>query len=94
MAVRADNRLADAPMHPVACESCSAQVLVRKASWHQTSVQWTDEAMATCRAWSPGCAAQGLAPTCDRLGDSIARAVVDGDLPVLGAGYDEEKPTA
>ncbi|GAA4088172.1 ferredoxin [Nocardioides kongjuensis] len=83
MGVRPDNRLADAPMHPVACASCAARVLVRKASWQQTSVQWSDDAMAACSSWSPGSAVKGLPPVCDRLRDSIAQAVVDGTLPVL-----------
>jgi len=87
MAVRPDNRLADAPMHPVSCASCGAEVLVRKASWQQTSVQWSDEAMATCTDWSPGSATQGLAPTCPRLRASIADAVVSGVLPVVAPEY-------
>lgn len=48
MTVRPDNRLSDAPMTPVVCETCGAQVLVRKASWQQTTVQWTREAAAMC----------------------------------------------
>ena len=81
--VRPDNRLADAPMHPVACSSCAARVLVRKASWQQTSVQWSDGAMASCHAWSPGSAVKGFPPVCDPLRDSIAQAVLDGTLPVV-----------
>ncbi|KRC50286.1 MULTISPECIES: hypothetical protein [unclassified Nocardioides] len=84
MGVRPDNRLADAPMHPVACASCAGRVLVRKASWHQTSVQWTDEAQAACTSWSPGSAVLGFPPVCDRLRTSIADAVLDGTLPVVG----------
>lgn len=48
MAVRLDVRLLDAPMEPVACRACGAQVEVRKSSWDQTSVQWNDEAVASC----------------------------------------------
>lgn len=83
MGVRPDNRLADAPMHPVACSTCAARVQVRKASWHQTSVQWSDEAKAACTSWSPGSAVKGFPPVCDRLRASIAQAVVDGTLPVV-----------
>lgn len=83
MGVRPDNRLADAPMQPVTCTRCSAQVLARKASWHQTSVQWSDEAMAACTAWSAGSAVKGFPPVCEPLRQTIAQAVQDGDLPVV-----------
>lgn len=83
MSVRPDNRLADAPMHPVACRACGATVLARKSSWHQTSVQWTDEAMAACSSWRAGCPSRGEAPVCDALRESISRAAVEGRLPVL-----------
>jgi hypothetical protein len=83
MSVRPDNRLADAPMHPVACRTCTAVVLVRKSSWQQTSVQWSGQAMAACTSWDPGCASRGQLPVCERLRESIAAAVVEGELPVL-----------
>lgn len=83
MSVRADNRLANAPMHPVPCGTCGAVVLARKSSWHQTTVQWSDEAMATCTSWVPGCPSRGELPVCEELRASIARAAVDGRLPVL-----------
>jgi hypothetical protein len=83
MSVRPDNRLADAPMHPVACRSCTAVVQVRKGSWQQTSVQWSEQAMAACTSWDPGCASRGQLPVCELLRESIAEAVVTGELPVL-----------
>jgi hypothetical protein len=86
MTLRADNRLADAPMHPVGCRSCGATVLARKSSWHQTSVQWSEEAMATCTSWVAGYPSRGQLQACQDLRDSIARAVVDGELPVLDDG--------
>lgn len=46
--VRTDNRLDKMPMAPVACRNCGAQVLARKSSWNQTSVQWNAEATARC----------------------------------------------
>ncbi|MBB2993749.1 hypothetical protein FHR72_005260 [Mycolicibacterium iranicum] len=48
MSVRPDDRLRDAPMTPVVCGSCGAQVLARKSSWEQTSVQWDAESVARC----------------------------------------------
>lgn len=83
MGVRADNRLADAPMHPVSCRGCAAEVLVRKSSWQQTSVQWNDAAAAACTGWQPGCSTLGRFGVCEELRASIARAVVDGVLPVV-----------
>jgi hypothetical protein len=35
-------------MQPVACGTCGARVTARKASWDQTTVQWTAEAYAAC----------------------------------------------
>ncbi|TYL55869.1 hypothetical protein FXB39_01305 [Nocardioides sp. BGMRC 2183] len=83
MSVRADNRLADGPMHPVGCGSCGAQVLARKSSWQQTTVQWDETATATCTDWDPGSATRGRFPVCEQMRASIAQAVVDGLLPVV-----------
>ena len=82
--MREDNRLADgAPMRPLACERCAAQVLVRKSSWQQTSVQWTAEALAACRelgaAPMPGPALAG----CSQLRAAIHDAATSGKLPVI-----------
>ncbi|SHW58399.1 Uncharacterised protein [Mycobacteroides abscessus subsp. abscessus] len=35
-------------MVPVGCERCGAQVLARKSSWQQTSVQWNADAESRC----------------------------------------------
>lgn len=83
MTVRPDNRLADGLMAPVQCNRCAATVLVRKSSWHQTSVQW--DATATARCEERHDARQlagegGLFLTCSALGDSVADAVVRGTL--------------
>ncbi|MFE7225002.1 ferredoxin [Nocardioides sp. NPDC057577] len=83
MTVRPDNRLADAPMHPVSCRACGAAVLARKSSWQQTSVQWSQPAMAACRSWDPGDPFQGRHPVCEELRASIAQAATDGTIPVL-----------
>lgn len=83
MAVRPDNRLADAPMHPVDCQGCGASVLARKSSWQQTTVQWSEQAMTRCTAWVRGCSSRGEFPVCEELRRSIAQAALDGSLPVL-----------
>lgn len=87
MAVRPDVRLDDAPMQPVSCTSCGARVLARKSSWDQTSIQWSDEALAACverRASSPRPGPNGLAfPGCVALRDSVREAAVRGDLTVV-----------
>lgn len=86
MAVHPDNRLADGPMQPVTCETCAAQVLVRKSSWEQTSLQWSEEAVAACverRDASPRSGPNGEAfAGCAALRDSITRAVERGDVSV------------
>ena len=45
---RPDVRLADAPMQPVGCTACGAEVLARKSSWDQSTVQWTAAALEQC----------------------------------------------
>ena len=88
MAVRPDNRLADAPMVPVDCRRCGAQVLARKSTWNQTSVQWNADASACCleRRDAENLAAhsgRGLFLACSALSASIAGAVGRGELPVV-----------
>jgi len=88
MTLRADNRLADAPMTAVQCRRCATQVLVRKSSWDQTSVQWNALATASCieRSTAQRLAAYGGHGSflgCSELGASIADAVRRGVLPVV-----------
>jgi hypothetical protein len=88
MTVRADNRYADSPMVPVACQRCGACVLARKSSWNQTSVQWNGEASARCveRRDAENLAAhsgRGVFLACSALRESIVDAVRHGDLPVV-----------
>jgi hypothetical protein len=88
MSVRADNRLADAPMVPVQCRACGAQVLARKSSWEQTSVQWDADAMARCpqRRNAESLTAPGrptLFLSCSELTESIHDAVAAGRLRVV-----------
>jgi hypothetical protein len=88
MTVGHDNRLDDAPMLPVMCGRCGAEVQVRKSSWPQTSVQWTCGALARCEE---RCTAmqladhgeRGLFLTCSALRGSIDEAADNGSLPVV-----------
>jgi hypothetical protein len=88
MTVRADNRLADAPMQQVQCRRCTARVLVRKSSWNQTSVQWDAAASASCQertdaqrlAAYGGC---GLFLACSALTDSITDAARRGGVSIV-----------
>ena len=88
MTVRTDDRLTDAPMMPVTCRACGAEVLARKSSWQQTSVQWDAAALARCpqrhaaeQLSAPG--GRGVFVSCSELRESIRQAVRDGVLPVL-----------
>ncbi|MFF3670776.1 ferredoxin [Microtetraspora malaysiensis] len=86
MTVRQDNRLLDAPMVPVGCRQCGARVQVRKSSWQQTSIQWDTEAMDTClerRAGPDG----GRFTACEALRETIARAALNGHVPVPDDHY-------
>jgi hypothetical protein len=88
MTVQIDNRLSDAPMVPVDCGRCGAQVLVRKGSWNQTSVQWNAGALAACLQRcdpdnSGAYSGRGVFLGCSALTDSIVGAGGDGDLPVV-----------
>ncbi|GAB3477658.1 ferredoxin [Nocardiopsis coralliicola] len=84
MAVREDERLRDGPMQPVDCGACGASVYARKASWAQTSVQWTQEAARTCRELPPpgGAADSGGRAACGALRSAIREAAVTGALTV------------
>ena len=88
MAVRPDNRLADAPMVPVACHRCAAEVLVRKSTWDQTSVQWNAAATARCEERHDASkldvhSAPAVFLTCSALRDSVTDAVLNGKVPIL-----------
>jgi len=85
--VRADNRLDEMPMVPVACRNCGAQVLARKSSWDQTSVQWNADASARCaeRLQAERIADHGVFLVCSALRDSIESAVASGELTIVDA---------
>ena len=86
--VRADNRLDEMPMRPVACRRCGAGVLVRKSTWNQTSVQWNAEATKRCAELAEAQkvsahANRAVFLVCSALRESILDAVRDGDLPIV-----------
>jgi hypothetical protein len=89
LSVRTDNRLDDMPMVPVACRNCGAQVLARKSSWSQTSVQWNSDASALCaeRREADRIAGhhRGVFLACSALRESIEAAVATGELAVVDA---------
>ncbi|WP_327712183.1 ferredoxin [Streptomyces sp. NBC_00464] len=82
--MRIDNRLADvAPMRPLACDRCAAQVLVRKSSRQQTSVQWNGAAVALCAERDgAGAAFEG----CGSLRDTIREAALRGTIALVDGG--------
>ena len=86
--MRTDNRLEEMPMARVACHNCGAEVLARKSSWNQTSVQWSAEATARCaeraeaeKISAPG--SRGVFLVCSALSESILDAVRHGDLAIV-----------
>ncbi|PND55430.1 ferredoxin [Mycobacterium sp. ENV421] len=86
--MRRDNRLDDAPMVPVTCGRCGAGVQVRKSSWNQTSVQWSESAFSRCEerctaAQLTGESRPGLFLACSALKASIAAGVHAGTVPVV-----------
>jgi hypothetical protein len=75
-------------MVPVACRRCGCEVLARKSSWNQTSVQWNAAASARCLERRDAddltaYAGRGVFLACSALRDSIVDAVRHGDLPVV-----------
>jgi hypothetical protein len=88
MSVRADNRLDEMPMMPVACRTCGARLLARKSSWNQTSVQWTADATTRCaerrdaeQISAPG--SRGVFLACSALSESIIDEVRSGALSIV-----------
>ncbi|MFS0694414.1 ferredoxin [Streptomyces nitrosporeus] len=84
--MRVDDRLLDGPpMRSLACERCAAEVLVRKSSWQQTSVQWDGRATALCAERDPAAASfEG----CASLRDTIRASALRGTLPVVDGDAD------
>ncbi|OLT82917.1 ferredoxin [Mycobacteroides chelonae] len=67
-------------MVPVGCQHCGAEVLARKSSWQQTSVQWNAQAESRCLQRRDS---TGLFLVCPELRSSILDAARSGRLPVL-----------
>jgi hypothetical protein len=92
-ATLADTReFLDAGLTPVRCGGCPSEVLVRKASPHQTSVQWRCSPATPCPEFAARVAAGELSAridTCPRLRSAIERAVVAGlvVVPDWGDGH-------
>ncbi|OLF18991.1 hypothetical protein [Actinophytocola xanthii] len=73
---------------PVHCGGCASEVLVRKASAVQTSVQWRSDPAATCPAFAARVAAGepgARIDTCPMLRTAIEHAVASGAVVVPGA---------
>ncbi|WP_084497215.1 hypothetical protein [Nocardia amamiensis] len=70
---------------PLRCQACRSQVLVRKSSSHQTSVQWTGDPAEHCPVFAE-LSASGYRPgrpeSCPQLERTIAWAVEEGLLEI------------
>jgi hypothetical protein len=70
---------------PVGCAMCTTEVLVRKASQAQTSVQYQTSPATSCPEFAARIAGGELSAridTCPRLREAIERAVVTGAVKV------------
>jgi hypothetical protein len=71
---------------PVACLDCLAEVKVHKQSEFHTSIQWNDEAVRHCHEIGRRSDDRLIAPkSCSRLKESIARAVLEGQIEIGGS---------
>ncbi|MEV0250266.1 hypothetical protein AB0H76_26960 [Nocardia sp. NPDC050712] len=72
-------------MTPLQCQACASEVLVRKYSAHQTSVQWTGDPAARCPVFAKLQAAgrsPGRPDSCADLERTIQWAVDEGVIDV------------
>jgi hypothetical protein len=70
---------------PVACAACATEVLVRKASRAQTSIQWQSPPAASCPEFAARTASGEVSAridTCPRLREAIDHAVATGTVVV------------
>jgi len=67
-------------LRPHTCAACGTRVLVKKNSWKHTSIQWTTDAATSCPVFAAAGTNTALLDTCERLGESIAAAVREGDF--------------
>ncbi|MFC4124404.1 hypothetical protein [Nocardia rhizosphaerae] len=75
----------DSGLTPLRCQACSAEVLVRKSSAHQTSVQWTEPPATRCPVFAELQAKNprpGRPESCPSLERSIKWAVDEGVLEI------------
>ncbi len=69
-------------MAPLACMTCGTQVLVRKSSSQQTSVQWTVNPADHCPVFKELSGGPGRPEGCPNLHRTIEHAVDEGIIPV------------
>lgn len=78
-------RYLDEGLTPLRCQTCQSQVLVRKSSSHQTSVQWTEAPETRCPVFAK-LSEQGQGPgrpdSCPNLERTIKWAVDEGVIEV------------
>lgn len=82
---QSDARLLEIPLQSLDCTECVARVLVRKSTWQQTSIQWTEEALEACRerpATRCGERPKDRFIGCESLRNEIREATNDGRLEV------------
>ncbi|MCX4093489.1 hypothetical protein [Nocardia sp. alder85J] len=72
----------EARLTPVACRTCGTEVLVRKSSAHQTSVQWPVHPADHCPVFEELGGGPGRPGSCPNLQRSIDHAVAEGLLPL------------
>lgn len=90
---RADRYLyTEASLSPVQCERCAAEVLVRKTTDDQTSVQWRSRPADVCprfAEWAESGQVSALHASCPDLEASIVHAVRDGAISLSVHEFDE-----
>ncbi|MCM6772868.1 hypothetical protein NDR87_05585 [Nocardia sp. CDC159] len=69
-------------MTPLGCATCGTRVLVRKASSHQQSVQWTVDPAAHCPVFRELGGGPGRPDSCPNLERAIEHAVAEGMLRI------------
>ncbi|GAA4399007.1 hypothetical protein [Tsukamurella soli] len=77
---------------PVRCGDCGTEVLVRKTSREQTSIQWLADPSATCPVFA-GRSASGrpACSGCPALLESITTAAKLGRVAIGSGGPEEER---
>jgi hypothetical protein len=74
-----------AGLTPVRCAACTTEVLVRKASRMQMSVQWQSPPAESCPEFAARVSAGELSAridTCPQLREAIEKAVAEGAVAV------------